>query len=177
MFCQAAVNSAHCLVVGSCLWVMETFGITASGIPSTSAQNSRIRSFSLLLCGAEDVISQGDDEIHRGLVDLELLASCGTITKGKMNTVGPDGPIAFTSHLYTRTAHGWVAAFDNFEKMLAHLDLRRVPGEAPSPDTLAGVRAAVRHSVAQQAILDFVCEHFGWFLPAPSPEPLEDCFA
>jgi hypothetical protein len=169
MWAEAACNSAHVVVIGTTLWVFEHFGITASGIPSTSAQNSPIRGFTLYVTGAGELVVVGDDEVHVGDVDWVLLASTGVITKGSPSRCGPYGPVEFTSHIYSKdlATGGWTATFNNLAKMLAHLDLRRVEGEAPASDMVNGMRHALRHSPEADEIFCSVCDKMGWSIGQP----------
>jgi hypothetical protein len=165
MYCEAAANSCHVVVMGKELWSFDHFGITASGIPSTSAQNSPIRCLLLILCGAIAGITVGDDEVHSGLVDLALLFSTGVITKGSVHSSSPTGPIEMTSHAYSKVAGVWTARFLGLYKMMAHADLRRVPGEAPPLDSLAGMRFNLRHSPAESVVFDDFLTRMDWPIP------------
>lgn len=168
MYAEAACNSAHVIVIGSALWSFEYFGITASGIPSTSAQNSPIRAFTLLVAGSEQEVSVGDDEVHTGIIDEDLLASTGVITKdGSVVNSGPDGPVDFTSHIFRKIDGVWQATFSNLAKMLAHLDLRRVGDDAPAQDMVNGMRFALRHSPEADAIFCETCDAMGWSTGLP----------
>lgn len=98
LYAEAAVNSAHAVVIGSELWSFQNFGVTASGIPSTSAQNSPGRAFTLLVAGANREVAAGDDEVHAGNVDKALLLSAGQIVKpGSETSSPPEGPVDFKS--------------------------------------------------------------------------------
>jgi len=168
LWAEAACNSAHVIVIGTALWTFEWFGITASGIPSTSAQNSAIRSFTAKACGAKKQTAAGDDLVHTGLMNLELLASTGCITKeGSQKAAHPEGPVEFTSHLFTKVDGVWRATFNNVVKMLAHLDLRRVDGEAPSSDMVNGMRFALRHTPDADRVFCKACDNMGWCIGQP----------
>lgn len=167
MMAEAATNSTHVIVIGKELWTFYNFGVTATGIPSTSAQNSPIRSFTLVACGADAACAVGDDEAHTGDVSKELLESTGVIIKpGSDGVAGPKGPIDMTSHLYVKVDGRWTATFNNFPKLMAHLSLRN-PTEAPSQDTLGGLRFALRHTEWAEKIFLTVCARMGWHVPAP----------
>lgn len=167
MYCQAAVNSRHCLVIGSGLYALQEYGTTASGIPSTSGQNSPIRAFGLIAFGANAAHAMSDDEVHGGAVDVAGLASTGVITKGEMLTCPPGGPVNFTSHDYIKREDGtWIAVFRNVSKMFAHLELRRIGDEPPAQDTLAGARFALRHNPEATRQLELLCLERSWHLPA-----------
>jgi hypothetical protein len=162
LMAEAFCNSAHVIVVGKTLVVPMNFGITASGIPSTAAQNSVIRSFTLTATGATRAHTIGDDEAHAGKVDVALLATTGVITKGAIADCPVDGPIELTSHDYEKKDGVWTARFRNLAKMLAHLDLKRVPGEPPSDNSIKGMRHCLRHSPDEDKMLcDFVTQ-MGW---------------
>jgi len=165
LLAEAMTNSAHVLVIGEALWSSDYFGVTATGIPSTSAQNSSIRSFTLRACGADDATAAGDDETHTGDVDPDLLLSTGCLTKeGSEWESGPKGPASFTSHSFRKSFGMWFATFDNLVKMLAHLDLRREPGKAPSTDVTGGMLFALRHSPVEKGIFEKVVKACGWTL-------------
>jgi hypothetical protein len=163
LWLEAACNTAHILVIGGLLYALTVFGVTASGITSTSAQNSPIRAIMLLLCGAWAVATQGDDEFHTGSILQWLLDQTGCITKGEMHESGPNGPVEFTSHILEKVDGEWVAKFGNVYKMLAHLDLRRTPGCPPQPEMVAGMRFALRHTPEADALLLQFIELMGWY--------------
>jgi len=119
-------------------------------------------------CGASRVVAAGDDEVHAGLVDEQLLASTGCITKEGASSSGPFGPLSFTSHTFCKVDQRWTATFDNFEKMLAHLDLRRLPGEPPSRDQISGMRFALRHTPAFDKAFCDLLDAMGWNAAAPA---------
>jgi len=171
IYAEAAVNSCHLVVVGEEMWTFHEFGITASGIPSTSAQNSPIRSFTLRLAGSATQSAAGDDGLHTGDVDDSLLARAGQKVKpGSAKSSLPSGPVGFTSHEFSRLPGGkWVATFDNLPKLLAHMDLRREDGQPPSSDMLAGMLFAIRHTPEALTIFREVCARLGWEIPAASP--------
>ncbi|APG75716.1 hypothetical protein 1 [Beihai sobemo-like virus 6] len=168
LWAEAACNSAHVVVIGTAMWTFEWFGITASGIPSTSAQNSSIRSFTAQACGATKQTAAGDDLVHTGSLDIELLASTGCLTKeGSERSSGPEGPVEFTSHVFKKVDGVWTATFNNLVKMLAHLDLRRPDGEAPSSDMVSGMRFALRHTPLADRVFCQVCDRMGWSVSQP----------
>jgi hypothetical protein len=150
LLAEGYCNSAHVLSVGETLYEARVFGITASGIISTTAQNCKGRSFQAKRCGMKRNLVQGDDLVHRGSQTERMRAKvrrCGTIIKDAHTALGS---VSFTSHVFTRQEDGsWDARFDNFEKMMAHIDLRRKAGEPPADDVVAGCLFAVRHSPLQ----------------------------
>jgi len=169
LYAEAAVNSCHAIVVGSEIWSFDNFGLTASGVPSTSAQNSPIRSFTLAMAGATSQMAAGDDELHTGDVDARILEELGQrVKRGSETSSGPDGPVEFTSHTFTKVDGVWTASFENFPKMVAHMDLRRVPNAPPSQDMLAGMRFALRHTPLADAAFQTICSGMGWRLPDAS---------
>lgn len=171
LYAEAAVNSAHLVVVGEELWTFDEFGITASGIPSTSAQNSPQRSFTLKLAGSKTQSAAGDDGLHTGKVCERKLAAAGQRVKpGSASTSPPGGPVGFTSHEFTRLPGGkWRATFDNLPKLIAHMDLRRKDGEPPAQDALSGMAFALRHTPEALDIFHGVCSRVGWEVPVAEP--------
>jgi len=173
LYTEAMTNSAHVIVIGKVLWESRYFGVTSSGIPSTSAQNSPIRSFTLQVCGADSAVAAGDDEVHTGDVDLALLATTGCITKeGSGFECPPNGPVDFTSHLFSKDPKTgrWTAKFSNLLKMLARADLCRSPGQPPKREALAGMRFMLRNTPEADEVFCSVLARMGW--DAPEPEPL-----
>jgi hypothetical protein len=142
---EAACNSRHVLAVDGSLFAMPVFGMTASGIPSTSAQNSPMRAAGLLLCGALECHTIGDDELHSGPVNYDLLATTGVITRDEAAFSITD-KVDLTSHLYHKTTGVWIAEYNNLPKMFARLDLARAPGTPPPGDNFQGMLYALRHS-------------------------------
>lgn len=149
---EACCNTAHVLAFGGQLWECQVFGLTASGIPSTTAQNSSVRSLQALLCGAKRALAVGDDLLYSGSVDIRSVLKCGTLAKEELFSP-PEGPIDFTSHLFRKRDGVWCAEFDNYPKLLARLIFNRnsptffesVCGALhcvrASPDKVAGVLA------------------------------------
>jgi len=166
LYAEAAVNSCHAIVVGDEIWVFENYGITASGVPSTSGQNSPIRSFTLAMAGAIDQMAAGDDELHTGDVDVAVLEAIGQrIKPGSESSSGPNGPVEFTSHIFEKVNGVWTATFENFPKMVAHMDLRRGFTGEPAEDMLSGMRFALRHTPDADAAFLAVCQAMGWDRP------------
>ena len=166
LYAEAAVNSCHAIVVGDEIWVFENYGITASGIPSTSAQNSPIRSFTLAMAGAVDQMAAGDDELHTGDVDVAVLEAIGQrIKPGSETSSERHGPVEFTCQYFRKVDGVWAATFENFPKMVAHMDLRRGPDSEPAEDMLAGMRFALRHTPDAEAAFMAICRAMDWSLP------------
>jgi len=176
LYAEAMCMSAHVLILGSALIEFTIYGIMASGIPSTSASNTPIRSFSLRVAGADDAIAMSDDEVHTGAIDVDLLATAGTITKGDVKFAVGGQPIDFTSHDFLKIVHEggsfWIASFKNIRKLLAHIDLRREGDLPPGVDQLAGSHFAVRNNPAGVRLLTDFCVAKGWTLPLPADIPL-----
>jgi len=169
---EAMCNSCHLCVIGNQLVEILWYGITASGIMSTSAQNSSIRTFLAIICGAIKGSSVGDDLVRQGEIDAVEFAKTGAIMKGVAKLCPPGGPIDMTSHRYTSIvkpdgSREWTGRFLNFDKLLAHLDLRRVEGKPPSPDAVGGALFAVRHSPEDTAVLLAYCRGLGWNTDVP----------
>jgi len=175
LWAEAAVSARHLLVVGSDLMTFTNFGVVGSGMPSTSATASPGRIFGLLVCGADAGIAATDDAVQRGSIDEALLSTTGIIVKeGSRWSSGPEGPVNFTSHIFTKTDGKWGATYDNFPKMLASLGLKHV-GEDPETgtllpppgDALAGMRFALRHTPEADSLLVALCERLNWLVPSP----------
>jgi len=175
LWAEAAVSARHILAIGSELMTFTNFGVVGSGMPSTSATASPGRVFGLLICGADAGIAATDDAVQRGSVDEALLSTTGVIVKeGSRWSSGPNGPVDFTSHIFTKTDGKWGATFDNFPKMLASLGLKHLTEDPetgnllpPPGDALAGMRFALRHTPEADSLLVALCERLKW--PVPSP--------
>ncbi len=177
LYTEALCNSAHVVAFDGQLWESDRFGITASGIPSTSCQNSPIRTLQFLACGGKRGHSVGDDLIGAGASSRELLESCGTIIKGEPTYSPPEGPHSLTSHTYSRPGPPgtpWQATFENFNKLLAHVDLRRVPGCAPADDQLKGCLQAIRADERQTVTFRAILSEMGWRSDLPAEDVCSD---
>jgi hypothetical protein len=176
MIAEGLCNSAHVLVGNTDAWELQAFGTTSSGTGSTTSQNSTGRKAQALFCGAERAAVLGDDLVAAGEMSLTLMESCGTICK-PTTTNHHHGPVDFTSHSYTKVDGSWHARFLNFRKMLAHVDLRRKPGQAPSRECLGGCAFVLRHSPEETAILVGLVEAMGWAPPGtPALPPVSEEF-
>jgi len=153
-------NSAHILWNGTELFECCSYGLTASGVPSTSPQNSRARSFLCLLAGGTDPMSVGDDLTHGGTMDKDVLLRAGVRTKLGSETVSNlDGGVDSTSHLYLRRADGtFIAMYENFEKMLANLENKRSL-DCQIVGACAGV---VRNTMVVDRLFADLCKELGY---------------
>jgi hypothetical protein len=171
---EALSNSSHVVAIGQWLFESQRFGITASGVPSTTAQNSPMRQIQVRLAGATVAVTLGDDLVYGGdvPVDRDFLAQCGVRNKGHgVRTTLAEG-VEFTSHKYTKLPTGqWECRFLNFQKTLARaIFTYAMPGLRPDAGTLASYHHVVRNSPAQTQKLRAFCQAQGWIdgeLPAP----------
>lgn len=174
---EALVTSAHVVCCQGSLWRSERFGITGSGLPSTTAQNCSVRGFGARAAGAKRLTVAGDDILHTEGVDQGILASFGVRTKDLGVEPSVDGPHEFTSHEFTFLPGGQCQyRFCNFGKLLAHLYFRTPEGEAPDQDRVAGCVFALRHNKEDLAKLQALFDKRGWgLLPEgrPSPEAMD----
>lgn len=164
LWAEALVNSAHVVAIEGQLWEICVFGITASGIPSTGAQNSAMRALLMLLCGATDVLACGDDEVHSGQVDYDLLSSTGCITKDDEHVVNIAGstPVDFTSHSYGWVGDKQVFSFNNVSKLLARACFQVQERGRLLPEQIAGMSFCLRNNAVALAGFKSWCESEGW---------------
>lgn len=175
MIAEGLVNSAHCLCIGPAIWGINALGTTSSGTLSTTSQNCHVRKFKAVCCGAIRAAVLGDDLVASGDLNLELMATCGTICKPTKRS-GCLGPVEFTSHSYTKVDGVWKAKFLNFRKLLAHLDLRRTPGKAPMNDSILGCLQVLRHSPEESQTLRTWCKMMGWKIEEKPLVGYEDAY-
>lgn len=164
-WCEQAATSAHVLFIGGILYQILRAGITASGILSTSAQNSFIRSLLELLAGALDCASQGDDNVSSSRHN-DFLVENGVLVRDVKES-GPCGPISFTSHELVKRGCHWFARFLNLDKMLARLELNRSGTGVPPADAMGGCLFALRHSKTELDQFVAVCGEMGWNTDVP----------
>jgi len=160
VWCEGASNSAHVVVYGKKVVEVLKAGITASGVLSTSAQNSFMRADLAFLSGASDAVANGDDLIASGL-DPKLIEQAGYVSKGLSTAEDHNTPVEFTSHSYFREGGKWCAKYLNFEKLFARLLLA---GKAPSFEALCGCMFVLRNSPVQVKLFESLCMEFGWSL-------------
>lgn len=173
---HALITSAHVACLGKWLWECLKAGITDSGGPSTSAQNSPIRQIQALLAGAAAACSLGDDLITAGDVLEYLLRKWGVKTKVLANGEGSNpaaGPHDYTSHRWRKTNGTWTAEFLNLDKLIAHADLRTTPTadgiRMLSDDARAGMMFCLRHSPDQLEIFVRFCKGMNWWKEGSVP--------
>jgi hypothetical protein len=171
---EAVCNTAHVVAIGEDLYQSNRFGITASGVPSTSGQNSPMRSIQVLLAGAESSISLGDDLLYQtkdGSIDRHFMEKCGVRTKGIPITKKLSDGVEFTSHQYKLVDDKWVAYYLNFDKMVARLVYQFVLTEVtPAMEVLAAVHHVVRADPSQVKSLTELAQEYGW-IADELPEP------
>jgi len=157
-WCEGASNTAHVIAYGNKVVEVLKAGITASGVLSTSAQNSFMRADLAFLSGATDAVANGDDLIASGL-DPKLIAKAGYTSKGLQVATSHDDPVSFTSHNFFREGGKWCAKYLNFEKLFARLLLA---GKCPTNEMLCGCLFVIRNSQAQKELFAKLCCEFGW---------------
>lgn len=165
-WCEQAATSAHVLFIGGVLYQILRAGITASGILSTSAQNSFIRSLLELIAGAEDCTSQGDDNVSSGR-STDFLEKNGVVVRDVVES-GPCGPINYTSHEFVKRGGHWFARFLNLDKMLARLELNRSGTGVPTQESIGGCLFALRNSRVELDQFVSVCAEMGWNTDVPA---------
>ena len=161
------IMSAHMFVSGLDVWSVEVYGITASGLPDTTTQNSFMRGLGAMLAGSRTVMTAGDDLLSSSPLDEEILGHQGTITKEGLEVSNwkLGETISFTSHSYKRSDVGkWSAKFENVSKCLHRLLLTG----NPTADQLGGVAFAMRNDDDQLKQLGELCVAKGWELPDKS---------
>lgn len=165
-------TSCHVFTSGRDLWSVDVYGITASGLPDTTTQNSYMRGLGAFLAGTGSAMTAGDDLLSSSPLDEDALKRQGTITKDGLEIANwkLGETIPFTSHGLKRSATGkWTAEFQNVSKSLHKLMLEnRDEGNAPAADQLGGVAFAMRHSDVQLEQLSDLCKFKGWTFPEKS---------
>jgi hypothetical protein len=166
--CEAAANSAHVVLVGGNLWEILKPGLTASGILSTTAQNSFIRALLYSFVGIKACVVAGDDAAGARVAGSDhraALAAYGPIEKA-VNIYSTEKGLEFTSHQFVKTAQGWQATFLNLGKACARLAL----GEKEvRQDQLAGLLFCVRHDEGLIRDLGCLSEEMGWPIAGAVP--------
>lgn len=166
--CEAAANSAHVVLIGGNLWEVLKPGITASGILSTTAQNSFIRALLYAFVGVRHSIVAGDDGAGArapGVDHVSALAAYGPVEK-QVNVYDPAAGIEFTSHCMMRETDGsWSARFLNLGKACSRLAF----ADVVTADQLAGLLFCVRHSPEDTKVLRDVSEEMGWPIAGVKP--------
>jgi hypothetical protein len=170
----SATISASVLCIDKGLLQLEDFGVTKSGLQTTTTQNTFIRGCGLRVSGAVKVVCQSDDAVHVGPVDYDFLSRLGVQTKGEPKVLNDESEIDFTSHLYKRSPSGkWTAKFLNLDKMLAHAYFRTPPGFDPKPEMLSGMMFALRNTPEALAIFTSFAREMGWDLADIVPQDVE----
>jgi len=160
------VASCHLYATGDFVWAGDVYGVTSSGSPDTTSQNSFMRGLGAILAGARTPMDAGDDLVTSAPTNDAVLKGHGTLTKEGATVVNwrRGEVVSFTSHDYRKDpATGvWSARFCNFAKCVHRLLL---PGTTPTEDQLGGVAFAMRHTEEQLATLRALCIAKGWVLP------------
>ncbi|APG75706.1 hypothetical protein 1 [Beihai sobemo-like virus 9] len=166
--CEAAANSAHVVLIGGNLWEVLKPGITASGILSTTAQNSFIRALLYAFVGVRHSVVAGDDGAgarEHGYDHVKALAEYGPEEK-QVNLYTADSGLEFTSHRMRRGTDGtWSAEFLNLGKACARLAF----GDTVTADQLAGLMFCVRNNPAELKTLGDIAEEMGWPIAGVTP--------
>jgi len=194
--CECLANSAHVLAIGEDLFEVCKFGITASGVGSTSSQNSAVRGMHAHNITRRRVHANGDDLLVAGALTPEEKHKFETWgVKHKKVTVSDftaGEAVPYTSHLYRYSpliAGPWpdiidigefaggtiLATYDNFEKMCARMLLKYTKGSPPD-DVLGGVAFAIRHSPEQENAFKTLCATKGWSLDNAEPYQRQDVY-
>ena len=166
--CEAAANSAHVVLVGGNLWEVLKPGITASGILSTTAQNSFIRALLYSFVGVKSCVVAGDDAAGARVPGYDHtlpLKAYGPIEKA-VNVYKPETGIEFTSHRFVKRAGGWHATFLNLGKACARLALG---DKEVQRDQLAGLLFCVRNEPEHVNELKLLSEEMGWPISGVDP--------
>jgi len=152
---EAFVNSAHTLAFHGEIYEVNHFGITASGIKSTTAQNCFARTFAVQVCGGGPSGSLGDDNVCRYKPDVGSQEALGLIPKLKGsgyftltdNGAGVPVGVPMTSHdvKYCDVQERFYGDFLNFDKMIGKLVLC-YKGEDPGANALGGCLYCLRES-------------------------------
>lgn len=111
-------NSAHLVGAAGTLILVNRFGITASGVPSTTSQNSFINSLYEKAVGSEKVKSNGDDVLTSSPSNPEALLKYGPRVKPESIIHGTVVFFPYTSFLFEQ---GKEAKFLNGDKAFAKL--------------------------------------------------------
>jgi hypothetical protein len=176
---ESFCNTSHVLCIGKSLWELQIQGMTSSGAMSTGDQNSDVRQRQAILAGADKAAAQGDDLIGAGDLCPIRMAKCGTLVK-EMTTSDKDGPVNITSHRFVRRPDGrWTATFNNLDKLMAHVDLRRAPGLPPKDDVIRGVMTVLRHTPDAEKTARAIFKELGWnhtLVGCGDPELFDDLF-
>jgi len=158
------ITSCHVFVSGKDVWSVDVYGITASGLPDTTTQNSFMRGLGAIIAGPDSVMCAGDDLLSSSPLVEENLKSQGTITKEGMEVSNwkLGEAVSFTSHSYKRSPGGkWTCKFENVSKCFHRLLLTG----NPNPDQLGGVAFAMRNDDNQLRQLAELCKAKGWEFP------------
>jgi len=161
LYTDAFANTAHTLNFFGEVWVCNQYGMTASGLPNTSSQNSFFRGFVLLRAGALWVITVGDDENHTGDVDEALMSEWGTITKKGSGTTGTADDFSMLSHRYVYEDGKCRAEYLNLDKMLATNLLMCSRGERIPEIAVAAQLRVLRSTPDQIAKYREIAAEFG----------------
>jgi ribA/ribD-fused uncharacterized protein len=162
-FCDCLNNSAHTLLIGGVIWRIEKSGITASGVLSTSAQNSFVRAICYIFCGIDIYEVQGDDAIGASgdslLAHAAALKCFGPIEK-MVERYDPAKGFDFTSHrLVDQNDGSWIAYFCNLSKSCAKLALQQ---KAIAADQVAGIKWNLLNSPSQMTLFRDICIGMNW---------------
>lgn len=161
------ITSCHVFVSGKDVWSVEVYGLTASGLPDTTSQNSFMRGLGAIIAGSNSVMCAGDDLLSSSPLNEGNLKVQGTITKEGMEISNwmLGETVSFTSHSLTRSAGGkWSSKFENVSKCFHRLLLTG----NPNSDQLGGVAFAMRNDDTQLHQLRELCKAKGWEFPDKS---------
>lgn len=118
MLAEGFCNSAHLVAVSGLMLLVTRFGITASGVPSTTSQNSFVNGVLEVACGSHSVKANGDDILTSSYPDAEKIKKYGPIIKEGSITVNTPDKFEYTSHGFEE---GKEVVFLNGDKAFAKL--------------------------------------------------------
>lgn len=132
------------------MWATEIYGVTASGVPSTGAQNSFVRSYQEMCLGARKTGSVGDDNVKSNATcPIRAKQLFGTTVKaGSDKTTTFSEGVELCSHLYYPLENR--AEFLNTEKMLVRLENKA----ELDYQTLIAMRCVLRNNGKELADFD-----------------------
>jgi len=168
-FCLGLLNmglilSAHILRSGMAMFAICVYGIVGSGMISTTASNSFMRSFAHseafwhIFGRVARSLANGDDCIGHDMITTAILEVWERLglqldDEEDIRTQELASFINFTSHVYNVTRG--TATYGNQDKLFLKLALMNASGKHPSKEQLAGIRVAIRNTPDALEKLDY----------------------
>lgn len=159
-FCLGVLNmgltlSAHILRSGMAMFAITVFGIVGSGMISTTASNSFMRSFAHseafwhVFGRVARSLANGDDCVGHDMITqhiLEIWEELGLQLDDEedIRTHSLADFIHFTSHIYSVAQEA--ATYGNQDKLFLKIALLHAGGKTPTAEQIAGIRVAIRHT-------------------------------